>query len=228
MQIFHNKIAAILCAFTVLFGTATILENQTEQARQENVLQTTNGKKTAEIPKTLSLQNPISQGATSLFPDNTTEMAKRTGMIGRLYIPDIGISVAVFDTRGMDANNRQKVVDLEDSAALFYLNKQCTIGDHDLQGFQTIRNAVVGKTVAYIQKGNYTDAYLCVESGEGHNTGTTITDSSGKSVKDRNSSNMLLYTCNGCWQNISYTVWMQVPTPSVLLRQNQPIIAYKK
>ena len=163
-----------------------------------------------------ALQLPAPQHTVSLFPDNTAEMTRRTGMIGRLYIPEDGICVAVFDTRIFNGTNRQLVVDAEDSAALFYLNKQCTIGDHDMQGFENIRKSVAGKTIAYIQKGSYTDAYLCIETGEGHNTGSTITDQSGKSVKERNDASMHLYTCHGNWQDISYTVWTQIPTPTAL------------
>lgn len=181
--------------------------------------QTPSQMETGMIPHTNiagTLQLPTPQHTVSLFPDNTAEMERRAGMIGRLYIPEDSICVAVFDTRTFNGANRQLVVDAEDSAALFYLNKQCTIGDHDMQGFENIRKSVAGKTIAYIQKGSYTDAYLCIETGEGHNTGSTITDQSGKSVKERNDASMLLYTCHGNWQDISYTVWTQIPTPTAL------------
>lgn len=163
---------------------------------------------------------PQMGGTAHLFPDNSSELEERPGMTGRLYIPEDQIDVAVFDTRGMNAWGRQRAVDMEDSAAMFYLEKQCVIGDHNLQGFQNIRKSEEGKTIAYFQKGNETEIYRCIETGKGTNTGSTILDKNGKSVKERNDESILLYTCNENWQNISYTVWEQIPA-SELFRQQE-------
>lgn len=157
-------------------------------------------------------------GTAYLFPGNSSELETRPGMTGRLYIPEDQIDVAVFDTREMDAGDRQRTVDREDSAAMFYLGEQCVIGDHNLQGFQNIRQSEEGKTIAYFQKGNETEIYRCIETGKGVNTGSAILDRNGKSVKERNDESILLYTCNENWQNISYTVWEQIPA-SELFRQ---------
>lgn len=137
-------------------------------------------------------------------------------MIGRLYIPDVSVNVALFNTSNLSAKERQYVVDLLDSAAVFYLSSQCIIGDHDLQGFQNIRDVIENKTVAYIQKGSYTDTYICTEIGDGHNTGTTITDKNNLPIEERNDADIIMYTCNGCWQNITYTVWKKVAAKEAL------------
>lgn len=161
---------------------------------------------------------PISSpNKTSLFPDNSTEISNRDEMIGRLYIPEVSINVALFDTSEITAKERQYVVDLPDSAAVFYLGAQCVIGDHDLQGFQNIRDVIQDQTVAYIQKGNYTDVYICTEIGGGCNTGKTIIDKNGDVIESRNDADLIMYTCNGNWQNITYTVWKEISAKDALI-----------
>ena len=160
---------------------------------------------------------PISSpNKTSLFPDNSTEISNRDEMIGRLYIPEVSINVALFDTSEITAKERQYVVDLPDSAAMFYLGNQCVIGDHDLQGFQNIRDVIQDQTIAYIQKGDYTEVYICTESGDGCNTGKTIIDKNGDVIESRNDADLIMYTCNGNWQNITYTVWKEISAKDAL------------
>lgn len=177
-----------------------------------------NAEQTAKCIRQIQFQpfHVFSQNTTKLYPDNSDEISKKNGMIGRLYIPDVSINVALFDTSSLSAKDRQHVVDLPDSAAIFYLGPQCVIGDHDLQGFQNIRDAIENKTVAYIQKESYTDIYICTEIRDGHNTGTTIIDKNGLSVEERNDADIIMYTCNGCWQNITYTVWEKVSAEEAL------------
>lgn len=137
------------------------------------------------------------------------------------------MNVAVFETCNLSAKERQYVVDLPDSAAEFYLGEQCIIGDHNLQGFQNIRNVLPNKTVAFIQKGDYTEFYLCTEIGNGHNTGNTITDSGNVSVEERNDANIIMYTCDGCWQNVIYTVWKKTSVKEGLFRKEEKELCRK-
>lgn len=208
MRKWHVKLFSLIS--TVFFLTAcTSCACRTEMVCRHAT------KPSFEIQKEFSA---LQMGTACLFPGNSSELEERSGMMGRLYIPEDQINVAVFDTRDMSAKDRQRTVDKEDSAAMFYLGKQCVIGDHNLQGFQNIRQSEEGKTTAYFQKGNETEIYRCVETGKGVNTGDTILDRNGKSVKERNDESILLYTCNENWQDISYTVWKQIPA-SELFRQ---------
>lgn len=177
-----------------------------------------NAKQTTKYIRKIQLQSfpSFSQNTAKLFPNNSDEISKRNGMIGSLYIPDVSVNVALFNTSNLSAKERQHVVDLPDSAAVFYLGPQCVIGDHDLQGFQNIRDVIENKTAAYIQKGSYTDTYICTEIGDGHNTGTTITDKNNLPIEERNDADIIMYTCNGCWQNITYTIWEQVSAKEAL------------
>lgn len=184
-----------------------------------------NAEQTAKCIRQIQLQ-PFSvfpQNTAKLYPDNSDEISKKNGMIGRLYIPDVSVNVALFDTNNLSAKDRQYVVDLPDSAAVFCLGSQRVIGDHDLQGFQNIRDAIENKTVAYIQKGSYTDTYICTEIGDGHNVGTTITDKNNLPIEERNDADIIMYTCNGCWQNITYTIWEKVSAKEVLFRKDNEL-----
>ena len=63
---------------------------------------------------------PVKANITPLLlnsENNKKEMEERPAMIGRLYIPDVGVNVALFDTTGMKYDIGQSYVDAEDSSA---------------------------------------------------------------------------------------------------------------
>ena len=166
------------------------------------------------VPKTN--MSADAQGRISLYADNTAELVSHPYMIGRLYSNTLKLNTALYDTRTFSGVDKQLYVDYVDSAAVFYCGTQCTVADHTDQGFSSIRNAVPNQTIIYIQKGTYTDAYLCTEIGEGHNLGTDLVDANGNSIKTRNDGSLFFYTCNGCWQNVSYAVWKQIPIETAI------------
>ena len=60
---------------------------------------------------------PVKANITPLLlnsENNKKEMEERPAMIGRLYIPDVGVNVALFDTTGMKYDIGQSYVDAED------------------------------------------------------------------------------------------------------------------
>ena len=122
-----------------------------------------------------------------------------TGQPGRLVIPDLGINVAMV--WGLE----QSIVDAPDSAATWSTGAGITIADHWNQGnYTNIQYSVPGSTIAYVDN----TAYVCVSCFERHNTGYTVTDESGNDVMNTlGAGQVLLYTCNGCWQNVHVAIY---------------------
>ena len=139
------------------------------------------------------------------------EMARR-GNIGRLTIPSVGVNVALFETSVYNINHSQVIVDAADSAA--YLSDTMThygfvmIGDHVHQGFSAIKNTSIG-TVAYIDRGEYRESYVCTEKFIGYNGyggRTGMFDTNGNDVAGRNPGGLCMYTCNSDG-TITITFW---------------------
>lgn len=143
----------------------------------------------------------LPQSACTETPDYTDDTAYPR-FVGRLYIPDVGIDVALY------RSNKQGVVDRKDSAAYFDLNRwkgHMLIADHWTEAFATLKDVTVGME-AYIQfydgEAHY---YECIDVFDGHNTGKYITDWSYKNVVPR--AELLMYTCFDGWRNVKVTLW---------------------
>ena len=141
--------------------------------------------------------------------DNTAEMQER-GMMGRFFVPDIDISVGVFDTSKADGNTKQAVVDYEDSASWFMYGTEQIIADHNEQGFIRLTGAVVDKTRAYMQKGAEIQKYVCVETGIGGNRTNALVDANGVQFNNRTDGNIITYTCYDGWEVVFYAVWAPI------------------
>ena len=93
----------------------------------------------------------------------------RTGDYGRLYIPEVGVSVALFYAEDNIDYDAQRITDDWDSAVFMPWTKwQDMIADHWTQGFLNIRDCREG-TRAYIKKEDRILTYVCTESTVGHN-----------------------------------------------------------
>lgn len=146
-----------------------------------------------------------------LSPSIAEELATRKDMIGRLIIQDVNINVALFkqDLR----HSSQAVVDQADSAA--YLPDICNyfgfdlIADHRHQGFDGIKKSTVGKTIATINFGTYTEQYVCVDVFVGQNNKTDLVDANGKTLRGQNGGGICMYTCNYD-DTITITFWQPV------------------
>lgn len=136
------------------------------------------------------------------------EMAKR-GSCGRLFIPGVGVDVAIFDATLYDAKQSQPIVDAEDSAA--YMTDGVPwwgfpiVADHVHQGFAAIKKSVAGETVAYMHFGDRVEAYMCTRVFRGYNEGT-LTDLDGNPIKGTNPGGLCMYTCNSDG-SITITFW---------------------
>lgn len=134
-------------------------------------------------------------------PDYTDDTA-HSNFAGRLYIPEVNIDVALY------RSNKQYVVDREDSAAYFDLNRwkdHMLVADHWNQGFATLKDVTVGMEAYIVYKDGTTVYYRCVEVFDGHNTGKYITDWNYKIVMSR--ADLLMYTCFDGWRNVKVTLW---------------------
>lgn len=133
------------------------------------------------------------------------EMSRRPGMSGRLYIPAVGLNVAIFNGWS------QGVIDARDSAGTYrYGGGQMMIADHKNQGFSAIKSASIG-TIAYINNGRTVQAYRCIAKGVGQNKATGVPydllDCNGNSLYMQNGGGIGMYTCNSHWSSITYTMW---------------------
>ncbi|MBR5604290.1 MAG: hypothetical protein IKW51_08835 [Bacteroidales bacterium] len=120
---------------------------------------------------------------------------------GRLYIPSVGIDVALYYELS------QSVTDRNDSAAIFTYDSYYgeIIADHSNQDFSKLLNVSVG-TIGYIKLCNGDIINIkCVEVINGHNTGTELTDENYDIVMGKY--DYLMYTCRNGWTNIRICQW---------------------
>ena len=125
--------------------------------------------------------------------------ASAGGAAGRLVIHDLGINV------GMVYGCSQAIVDAPDSAAVWGAGSGLVIADHWNQNHYTnIQYSVPGSTIAYVNGA----PYVCIAYLQGHNTGDTITDNNYSDIMNTlGAGQVLLYTCNGCRQNVHIAIY---------------------
>lgn len=75
------------------------------------------------------------------------------------------------------------------------------IGDHSSQEFSRIYNMPIGAKV-YITTSYGEFIYEVASHSEGHNCVSYISDANGNNLFTGNYNGIILYTCNGCWQNV--------------------------
>lgn len=124
------------------------------------------------------------------------------GTKGRLYIPELGVSVALYDVPEDQIDRMgQDVVDAEDSAAWMHRpilhGDTPMVGDHSGQDFRPLLECPVGVR-AVIRTENGLKEYTCYAVDRSAvNMGKTIVDSHGRDItEDYDSSGFVCYTCN--------------------------------
>lgn len=141
--------------------------------------------------------------------DKVSEIESKSchlGDEGRLFIPDVGVDVALYRTTISNGGyHAQYIVDCSDSAAIFTQGGQDVIADHSHQGFDAMKGSVVG-TMAYIKTNNGVQPYICIENTQGHNVGPIVTED-GRYAYEFNDGGIMMYTCNESWHNVTITVW---------------------
>lgn len=93
-----------------------------------------------------------------------SNMGGRLGDIGRLSIPSVGYSAALYNGLPLGSQGAQRIIDNYDSACWLNYNMGTVyIGDHNYQGFERMKQAIPGVTRAYITWADgTTSTYLCV------------------------------------------------------------------
>lgn len=130
----------------------------------------------------------------------------RKGLIGRLYIPSVGINLAIREpTNDTEA---QKFVDEKDSAAIFWRGDARIVADHNNQGFANLSKVSIGDSAEMILKDGSSISYIVVNKFTGHNTGPELTDDDYNCIYDDNIGGLTLYTCYAGWENI-WVVYLQ-------------------
>lgn len=143
-----------------------------------------------------------------------SEIRSRSGMMGRLTIPDVGVDVALFYCGiGMKLEIKQEIVDQEDCAVYLEGNAQFVLGDHNYQGFSAMKDAVPGETVATIRYGTYSEQFICIDRftavNERREGRQTVWDSDGNDIFDMNAHGMAMYTCNFTSRSVTVTYWQK-------------------
>ena len=121
----------------------------------------------------------------------------------RLEIPELQYVVPITDCHVWDA---QSYCDAPNMAACFPDEETHYVADHQNQGFSVIKYCYVGIKCRII-RGDAVKNYTCVEfDAGGQNTGPSIVLSDGRDAGYQGY-DLVMYTCNDCWQNITIVAW---------------------
>lgn len=142
--------------------------------------------------------------------DNTQEMQDRPGMIGRFYIPDTDVNVALFSDTNATPQKKQAYVDAVDSSLWFVDKGKTVIVDHASDnGFRRTYDAAVGSTKGYVQVGNEIKTYICIAKGNGKNVTNGILDENSNYLADREGYSLMTYCCSDSTGiPVCYTLWI--------------------
>lgn len=169
---------------------------------------TTSAAPSTPTPAPTPSEKPVSPEVQAMLDENKDvwrEMHNRPYMEGRLLIPSAGIDVALFNEGDNKENKstevlRQDIVDLEDSALLYYDDPVGNIiADHSNQDFAKLPEVKVGDP-AYILSGDRMVTLECVFATDGVNTGYGITDMDGG--WHHSDADYVCYTCLEDWTHI--------------------------
>lgn len=147
---------------------------------------------------------------------NTTQTSSNTGRLGnkgRLVIPTVNYSAALYDGLLGSSAYAQSLVDAQDSACYISCYSYTTyIGDHNYQGFENMKNSIPGVTKAYVyETDGSVSTYICVAkhmnskkiNGEIYDENNINTFDSGYDIA--------MVTCNNAWGTlVTVTYWNQI------------------
>lgn len=123
---------------------------------------------------------------------------------GRLYIPDLNISVALY------YGYEQYITDRADSANIFFFGDDdgFTIADHNNQEFSKLLNVKVG-VKGYIEHKSFGRINIeCIDVFDGYNNGRKIVDENGVNAMDRN--DYMMYTCKKDSKKVLICLWEKI------------------
>ena len=139
----------------------------------------------------------------ALHPINRNFTEESQHNIGRFTIPAVDIDVGLYEFELVtqeDADEMKNAMDEDDVAVKFWGSSKggWFIGDHNYQGFGTLKKCEVGD-IAYIDlKDGTQQKYQVVEKFIGENSGTELTKN-GEPIAGNNSDGIIVYTCGSVW-----------------------------
>ena len=144
-----------------------------------------------------------------------TEYSSSVGDMGRLVIPSLDVNVALYcgtESDGTVGDYAQRLANAQDSAAVILGPGNLIIADHWNQGFDNIKRAIIGETLAYIVYGDGSySTYRCVGvDSNGINDGQTVWTSSGIDIYYGYYEYLTTYTCNENWQHVTIVSWEEI------------------
>ena len=146
----------------------------------------------------------------SVVETSHSSVPTNLGDIGRLEIPTVGYSAALYDGIPRGSAGSQQIVNNIDSAVWINIGYGATtyIGDHNYQGFENMKNSIPGVTRAYITWADgTTSSYVCVSVQYNcTKTRTCIYDESGTDIYLSGYS-IAMCTCNYNSSTVTVSYW---------------------
>lgn len=194
--------------------------------------ETASASTTTTASTTSTTQAPTTQPTTTQAPTTTTPTTTQApaateppteavvpqnvnyGTDGRLYVPRVGISVALYyyDCTPENFQVAQSVTDRRDSATCCYDYGVYIISDHRRQEFGRLLDVVPGDT-AYIDYPDGTRTSMkCVSRCDGYNNGWDLLDDNGDIATLSSASwcDVIMRTCLNSNGDIRLTYWQYV------------------
>lgn len=186
-----------------------ITENKTIESNLKD-----SEEKNVEAQKTVeqeSAQAPNQSNGISTTKKEPVVVREKFGTLGRLYLPTINHSVAVYyaNVYNNTSYNAQKIVDDEDSAAYYQLGNKYIVADHYYQGFKKIVNLNVGDTASIKMNDGTVKNYYLKNKLIGINASADLTDEAGNSIQTMDGT-LVMYTCYTSDKKIMITLWDEI------------------
>ncbi len=146
---------------------------------------------------------------------------KKYGTHGRLEIPELHISVPLYDAHD---GNQQEIVDEPQSAVYMRWGQQGAIADHSNQDrFSNLNRVRPWHTIATIDRQSAKEKFRCYRTQVGHirtaEGANRIFDSGWKPVYAQNPGGLCIYTCIGRSaedvMDVCLTYWLPVAEEEV-------------
>ena len=142
-------------------------------------------------------------------PEYDTSYPGHDGVYMGQLVSSLGFNIRLY--KKGEVSSAQAIVDAPNSANYRPYRNAVYIADHKHQdNFSAIKNAVPGQSTFQIIGPEGTWTYICTDILMGHNTGSTLTDEAGNDMLDGNHGELIMYTCNDNWRNVTLTVWKRI------------------
>lgn len=182
---------------TTTEAPATQVEPTTKPVDQPTTELVTEAPETEKVTEAPTTEKPTNPPETTVPSQSYPTVDGRYGDYGRLMIPDVGYSAAVFDCTGKDLSYSQRVVDNYDSICCIRWEGITYLGDHGKYRFWRMKNSIPNQTKAYIL---FSDgsmlSYLCKKIDKnGHYINATAVNSKGENIW-YSGYDLCMVTCN--------------------------------